>query len=243
MGTLRADFSGEVAVVTGGASGLGASIASTLVESGARVHVFDRRKAPAEFAERMRFHELDLTSSRAIDSAIVDVLRAEGRIDHLINNAGVTRDGVLWKLADEAWDEVLDTNLGAAFRMLRAVVPSMRKAGRGSIVQVSSINGMRAKFGQSNYCASKAGLIALTKTAARELGSFGIRVNTVAPGMIQTEMTRTLPAEVLERALAESALGRIGAPRDVTGAVLYLLSESASHVTGTVLCVDGGQTA
>jgi 3-oxoacyl-[acyl-carrier protein] reductase len=239
MGHLRADFSGEVALVTGGSSGIGLAIARALAAAGASVHVLDRAEPPA--GEGLAFHACDLSDRAAPARAVAQVLAGESRIDHVVQAAGITRDNVLWKLSDEEFEEVLAVNLTGAFRVLRAVVPQMRAQQRGRVVQIASINGMRGKFGQSNYSASKAGLIGLSRTAARELGAFGITVNVVAPGLIRTRMSEKLPQPVLDKALAETAVGRLGSVEDVVGAVLFLLSDEAAHVTGEVLRVDGGQ--
>ena len=239
MGRLRADFSGEVALVTGGSAGIGLALARALVAAGARVHVLDRQAPPA--GEGFAFHECDLAQRGAPQRVVETILAHEQRLDHLVQAAGITRDNVLWKLSDEDFEQVLSVNLVGAFRVLRAVVPQMRKQGRGRVLQIASINGMRGKFGQSNYSASKAGLIGLTRTAARELGSFGITVNAVAPGLVRTAMTEKLPEAVLAKALAETATGRLGSVEDIVGAVLFLLSDEAAHVTGEVLRVDGGQ--
>ena len=239
MGHLRADFSGEVALVTGGSGGIGLAIARALATAGARVHVLDRVEPPA--GEGLVYHACDLSDRAAPAKAVAEVLAREERLDHLVQAAGITRDNVLWKLSDEDFEQVLAVNLTGAFRVLRAVVRQMRTQHKGRVVQIASINGMRGKFGQSNYSASKAGLIGLTRTAARELGSFGITVNAVAPGLIRTAMTEKLPEAVLSKALAESATGRHGTVEDVVGAVLFLLSDEAAHVTGEVLRVDGGQ--
>jgi acetoacetyl-CoA reductase/3-oxoacyl-[acyl-carrier protein] reductase len=240
MGRLTPDFAGDVAIVTGAAAGIGRAVADALAAAGARVHGLDlaRPEAPG-----WCFHEVDVRQPEQVDAAVALVLEREGRVDHLVNVAGITRDAMLWKLDEADWQAVLDVNLSGAFHTLRAVAPAMREARRGRVVQIASINGLRGKAGQANYSASKAGLIALTRTAARELGRRGITVNAIAPGMIETAMSATLPPEVRERAMAEAALGRIGAPEDVVGAVLFLLSDAAAHVTGTVLPVDGGQLA
>lgn len=242
MGRVAFDFRGEVAVVTGAASGIGRAIAAALSEAGARVHAFDVAE-PAEPLPGVRYHRVDLCAEDVPEAAVTGVLAEEGRVDHLVNDAGITRDRALWKLALEDWQRVLEVNLTGAYRMLRAVAPAMRQAGRGRVVNVASINGLRGKFGQAAYSASKAGLIGLTRTAARELGPKGITVNAVAPGMIETPMSAGLPEEVRANAVAESALGRLGRPADVAGAVLFLLSDAAAHVTGHVLVVDGGQSA
>jgi len=239
MGRMRAEFSGEVALVTGGSSGIGLALARALATAGARVHVLDRQPPPA--GEGLTYHACDLAERGAPGRVVGEIVAHEQRLDLLVQAAGITRDNVLWKLTDEDFEEVLAVNLTGAFRVLRAAVPQMRKQNRGRVVQIASINGMRGKFGQSNYSASKAGLIGLTRTAARELGAFGITVNAVAPGLIRTPLSAGLPQPVLEKALAETASGRLGSVEDVVGAVLFLLSDEAAHVTGEVLRVDGGQ--
>jgi acetoacetyl-CoA reductase/3-oxoacyl-[acyl-carrier protein] reductase len=242
MGTASWDFTGDVALVTGASSGIGFAIARALGAAGARVHGLDVA-SPAEAGENVEHHSVDLRDDEAVRAAVADVAEREKRIDLLANVAGITRDGALWKLSAEDWDAVLDVNLTAAWRVLRAVAPHMRAAGRGRIVQIASVNGLRGKFGQANYAASKAGLIGLTRAAARELGPKGITINAIAPGMIETPMAAALAPEVLERARAEACLGRLGTPEQVADAALFLLSDAAAHVTGTVLCVDGGQLA
>jgi 3-oxoacyl-[acyl-carrier protein] reductase len=241
VGRLRARFDGDVAIVTGAASGIGLEIVRALTEAGARVHGFDVHAPAAETAST--FHEVDVRDAQAVEAAVDDVAQAEGRIDLLVNNAGCTRDGVLWKLDDEDWKTVIDVNLTGAFHVLRSVARRMRAQERGRVVQIASVNGLRGRFGQSNYSASKAGLIGLTRTAARELGPKGITVNAIAPGMIETPMTGSLPEEVRARSRSETASGRLGRAADVAAAALYLLSDDAAHVTGQVLVVDGGQTA
>jgi acetoacetyl-CoA reductase/3-oxoacyl-[acyl-carrier protein] reductase len=232
------DFSGKAALVTGGARGIGRVIAEMLAASGAEVAVFDRGEPEAKGVARVTHHAVDITSSAAVDAAVA-ALAAPPSL--LVNNAGITRDKALWKLTDDDWDAVLDVNLGGAFHMIRAVAPAMRAAGYGRIVNVTSINGLRGKFGQANYAASKAGLIGLTKTAARELGPKGITVNAVAPGMVLTEMARALPEEILKKALAEAVLENLAEPADIAEAVLFLLSDAARRITGEVIRVDAGQ--
>jgi 3-oxoacyl-[acyl-carrier protein] reductase len=185
--------------------------------------------------------DADLREHAAVPRLVDELRRRFDRLDIVVHAAGITRDAVLWKLEPASWSEVLRVNLDAAFLLLRETVPLLRDRGAGSVVLISSINGERGKFGQASYTASKAGLIGLARTAARELGRFGIRVNVVSPGLIETSMTAGLPAEIREQALRETALGRIGEPDDVACAVLFLASDLARHVTGQVLRVDGGQ--
>lgn len=232
-------LAGKTAIVTGGSGGLGAAIVRQFEAAGAIPHVLDRHPA-AEIPED-RFHAVDVQDATAVTSAIQQVVDTTGRLDALVVAAGITRDRVLWKLTDAEWHEVVGVNLDAAFYALRAAIPTFRSQGSGSVVFIASINGERGKFGQGNYAASKSGLLGLARTAARELGSFGVRVNVVSPGFIDTPMTRDAPDEARERALMESLLGRIGRPDDVAGPVLFLCSEQARHITGQVLRVDGGQ--
>jgi 3-oxoacyl-[acyl-carrier protein] reductase len=241
------DLSGKVAWVTGGASGIGAAIVETLRDAGARVVSLDRThraEDPVTFSSRGFMQvPLDVTSTATVNEVTRRLIAAEFEPDILVNNAGVTRDGVVWKLTDEEWDTVLDVNLKGMFRMTRAVVPSMRERRSGAIVNIASINGIRGKFGQSNYAASKGGVIGFTKAVAREAGRAGVRVNAIAPGFVETPLTSALPEAVREVALSDVLLGRLGTPSDIASAVLFLASPLATHITGQVLVVDGGQIA
>ncbi len=224
-------------MVTGGARGLGLRIAERLAESGCRVHIFDLNavdddRLPGEF------HSVDITSAKAVNDSVNALVDSPTL---LINNAGITRDRTLMKMQDDEWQSVIDTNLTGSFNMIRAMAPLMTGAGHGRIVSIASINGLRGKFGQANYTAAKAGLIGLTKTAARELGRKGVTVNVIAPGMVLTEMTRLLPPEILERACSETAIGELATADDVADAALFLLSDPAATITGSVLQVDAGQ--
>ncbi len=229
-------FQGRVALVTGGARGIGRGIAERLARQGAEVHVLDR--APEPPAGGIAFHAADISRVAEVTAAVASLPRPPLL---LVNNAGITRDRSLLKMSDQEWGEVLAVNLTGAFNVLRAVAPGMVAAGYGRVVNVASINGLRGKFGQANYVASKAGLIGLTKTAARELGPKGVTVNAVAPGMVLTEMALALPEEIRSRALQEAVLGRLPEVEDVAEAVLFLLSDAARAVTGEVLRVDAGQ--
>ena len=164
-----------------------------------------------------------------------------GKIDILVNNAGINRDGVIWKMSEEQWDSVLDINLKGYFNYIRAVAPMLREQQSGKIINVTSINGIRGKFGQSNYSASKAGIIGLTKSVAKELGKYGINVNAVAPGLIETDMMKTADESVRSAALEEIVMKRIGQPEDVANVVAFLCTDLARHITGEVIKVDGGQ--
>jgi 3-oxoacyl-[acyl-carrier protein] reductase len=229
-------FDGRTALVTGGARGIGRGIAERLARLGAEVHVVDREPGPP--ADGIRFHAVDITDGKAVTGAVA-ALPTSPLL--LVNNAGITRDKSLVKMSDEEWESVIDVNLGGAFHVLRAVAPGMVAAGYGRIVNIVSINGLRGKFGQANYSASKAGLIGLTKTAARELGPKGVTVNAVAPGMVLTEMTLALAEEHRRRALDETVLKRLPEVEDVAAAVLFLLSDAARMITGEVIRVDAGQ--
>ncbi|MHC5012326.1 MAG: SDR family NAD(P)-dependent oxidoreductase [Planctomycetota bacterium] len=231
----------KVVLVTGGASGIGKAVVSAARRDGARVASLDVTRPDAASDEEVLHLPCDVRSSLSVDSAVEEVISHFGGIDGLVQCAGITRDGVLWKMQDDDWRDVLDVNLTGAFVVLRAVVPTMRARGGGAVVNVTSINGLRGKFGQSNYTASKAGLIGFTKTAARELGAFGIRVNAVAPGMVRTPMIESLPAEFVTKAEEEAALKRISEPEDIADAVVFLLSDAARQITGETLRVDGGQ--
>jgi len=231
-------FTGRRAVVTGGGRGIGRAIADALAEAGASVEVFDRAdpEKPEEF--KHHFVRIDIADAEAVKAAVANL---PGPPDLLVNNAGITRDRSIAKMSDADWGAVVNVNLTGAFHMIRAVAPLMVAQGYGRIVNITSINGLRGKFGQANYAAAKAGLIGLTKTAAREFGKKGVTVNAVAPGMVMTEMARTLPAEIIGRAEAEAALAELATPQDIASAVLFLLSDGARMITGEVLRVDAGQ--
>lgn len=236
--TQGLSLEGRAAIVAGGGGGIGAAVAAALLAAGCRVTSLDRPDRPGP--EGATSIACDLAVSAEVDTAIAAAVSAMGRLDGLVHCAGITRDALLAKMTDEDWQAVLSTNLTSAFYLVRGAVPALR-AGGGSIVLVSSINGERGKAGQGNYAASKGGMNALARTAARELGRFGVRVNAVAPGWIDTPMTAALKDEFRQRALAETVLGRLGEPEDVASAVLFLVSDLSRHVTGQVLRVDGGQ--
>jgi acetoacetyl-CoA reductase/3-oxoacyl-[acyl-carrier protein] reductase len=231
---------GRNALVTGGGGGIGSAVARALMAAGARVACMDLPGAPVPGGAASCPCDLaDPASLRAAVAAAGD--RFDGALHVVVHCAGITRDAILWKMEDEDWRAVLRVNLDAAFLLLKETVPMLRRAGSGAVVLVSSINAERGKLGQANYAASKAGLNALARTAARELGRFGVRVNAVAPGLVLTRMTESLPEDVRRRAVDETVLGRVGAPADVADVVLFLCSDLARHVTGQVVRVDGGQ--
>ncbi len=231
------NFVDRKALITGGARGIGRRIAGQLMEAGAEVFVFDLNEDPDDRAPG-EFHAVDIGDPAAVRKAVA---KLPSGITLLVNNAGITRDRSIAKMSDEEWQAVIDINLSGAFYVTRALAPGMRDAGGGRIVNISSINGIRGNFGQANYCAAKAGIIALTKTAAREFGAKGITVNAVAPGMVLTEMTKKLPPEILQKALDETVLKHLTEPGDIADAVLFLLSDKARCITGEVLKVDAGQ--
>jgi len=241
-------FESRVAIVTGGAKGIGLAVTRRLGSEGAKVVIAGRDQAALESAaEAVRSAGgealavvADTAKAGEADRLCEATLKAYGRADLLVNNAGVTKDGLLLRMSDEDWDLVLDTNLKGAFRCIRAFARPMVKQRWGRIVNVSSIIGLIGNAGQSNYAASKAGLLGLTKAVAKELASRHITVNAVAPGFIDTAMTQGLPEKVREELGAQIPLGRLGSPDDVAHAVAFFCSEEAAYVTGQVLPVDGG---
>lgn len=242
------DLKGKVAIVTGGAQGIGKSIATQLAQAGANVVVADVMEEVAKSTAQeisQKGNEaisvkVDVSNLSSVEEMVKKTLDKFGRIDILVNNAGITRDALVMRMKEEDWDLVLDINLKGAFNCIKTVSPIMMKQKSGKIVNIASIVGIIGNIGQANYSASKAGLIALTKTCARELASRRINVNAVAPGFIQTSMTERLPAQVKEKLSSQIPFGEIGKPEDVASAVLFLVSEKASYITGEVIRVDGG---
>ena len=241
------DFKDRVALITGASRGIGLQVAQDFVEGGAQVILAARSVARIEREVKalQRVGEasalvLDVTDGASIESAVKNVVEQFGKIDILVNNAGITNDGLLMRLKDEAWDQVLDTNLKGAFRMTREVVPHMMKKRYGRIVNIVSVVGLTGNPGQSNYVSSKAGLIGLTKAVAREIASRGITVNAVAPGFIETDMTADLGQRVRDQLLQNVPLKRIGEVTDVAPGIMFLASEEAGYITGHVLNINGG---
>jgi 3-oxoacyl-(acyl-carrier-protein) reductase len=242
---MRIDLTGKNALVTGSTRGIGRAIAETFAECGARVAVVGRELQRAEVAadaigNDARGFACDVSDTAAVAKLVSDVEAAFGSIDILVNNAGITRDNLVMRLKDEDWDAVQNANLRGAFAAIRAVSRGMMKHRSGRIINVASIVGITGNKGQANYAASKAGLIALTKSVAKELGSRKILVNAVAPGFIETEMTAAMTPEAREALGKQIALGRLGTAKDVAAMVAFLASDLASYITGQVFVVDGG---
>ncbi len=244
------ELEGKVAIVTGASLGIGSACAIDLAKNGADVAINYRRhdaeaRAICDEIKAMGRRGLavraDVASFEEAQAMVATVVKELGRIDILVNNACINRDAVIWKMTEQQWDETLDINLKGYFNYIRAVAPIFKEQGSGKIVNITSINGLRGKFGQANYAAAKAGIIGLTKTVARELGKFNVNCNAVAPGLIETDMVREAPEEVRQKALTEIVLGRIGKPEEVAWVVTFLCTEKARHITGEVIKVDGGQ--
>jgi 3-oxoacyl-[acyl-carrier protein] reductase len=235
-----------VALVTGGSRGIGLAIAEELANAGAKVAVVARDETRAQAAaanlpgEGHRGYGCDVADSEAVNALVKRVEEELGPLDILVNNAGVTRDNVLMRIKDDDWNAVVDTNLRGAFNTIRAASRGMMKRRAGRVINITSVVGITGNKGQSNYAASKAGVIGLTKAVAKELASRGVLVNAVAPGYIETDMTADLPEAAREALMGQIALGRLGRPRDIAPAVRFLAGPGAQYITGQVLVVDGG---
>ena len=242
-------LTGKIAVVTGASRGIGKAIALKLAEEGATVIVnyngsedkaLEVKREIEKAGGRAAVYRCDVSDFEKFGTFISDVIREHGRIDILVNNAGITRDGLLMKMSEEDFDKVLDTNLKGAFHTIRFASRQMLKQRSGRIINMASVVGVTGNAGQGNYAASKAGIIGLTKAAARELSSRGVTVNAIAPGFIETDMTKDLPEKVKEASVLQIPLGKFGQVRHVAAAAAFLASEDAEYITGQVLCVDGG---
>lgn len=246
MGILK----DKTAIVTGGSLGIGAAIALELARDGAAVALNYRKHSDEanaiadkirEMGQKAMVVQADVTSFDDAQKMVATVKEEWGKVDIMVCNAGVNSDSVIWKMTEEQWDTVIDINLKGYFNYIRAVAPVMREAKYGRIVCLTSINGMRGKFGQVNYAASKAGIIGMVKTTARELGKYGVTVNAIAPGLILTDMMAAMSEEAKQTSLNETVLKRLGEPEDVAHVVSFFCSDFARHVTGEVVKVDGGQ--
>lgn len=235
---------GKVCVVTGGARGIGRTIAEQLNAAGAEiVYALDRESASfADLPAGIQGVELDVTAPDQIESFVGRVIAERGRIDVLVNNAGITRDGLVHKMSDEDWDAVISVNMKGVFNMARAVAPGMMEHGAGSIINISSVVGLDGNIGQTNYSATKAGVVAMARTWAKEFSRKGaaVRVNAVAPGFVNTEMIQSVPQKVIDGITGKTPLGRLGEPHEIANTVQFLASDASSFITGQVIRVDGG---
>lgn len=247
---ISMNLKNKSAIVTGGSMGIGAAIALKLAECGANVAInYRKHKEEAEevinqinaMGVKGLLVQADISNFEDAARMIETATKEFGGIDILVNNAGINWDGVIWKMSEEQWDSVININLKGYFNYIRAVAPIFREQKSGKIVNITSINGMRGKFGQSNYTASKAGIIGLTKTVARELGKYGINVNAIAPGLIETDMMKNADESVRTAAIADIVINRIGQPEEVANVTAFLCSDLSRHITGECIKVDGGQ--
>ncbi len=237
---------GEIALVTGASRGIGAAIADTLAARGAKVIGTATSESGANaISERMKAlggegRVLNVNEAGAIEALIDGISKEFGGLSILVNNAGITRDNLLMRMKDEDWQAILDTNLTSVYRSSKAVMRTMMKARKGRIINIASVIGVTGNAGQSNYAAAKAGIIAFSKSLAKEIGSRGVTVNVVAPGFIETDMTKDLPDDAKQAMMGQIALGRLGVPQDIADAVAFLAGPSASYITGETIHVNGG---
>ncbi|RED94943.1 3-oxoacyl-ACP reductase FabG [Marinoscillum furvescens] len=237
----------KVAVITGGASGIGRAAVEKFVAEGARVAIWDvneqaGQELEARFPDQTAFFKVDTSRADAVEDATAQTLDKFTTVDILINNAGITRDATIKKMTHEQWDQVISINLTGVFNCVKAISPVMIAAGSGRIINTSSVVGVYGNFGQTNYAATKSGVIGMSKTLAKELGKHGITVNAVAPGFIATDMVRAMPQKVIDMMEGKTPLGRLGEPSDIANAYTFLASEEASFISGSVLSVDGAVT-
>lgn len=238
----------RVAIITGGGNGIGRETVLTFVREGAKVVIadFDEKSGQIllnevrELSGSAIFQKVDVSNQESVQQMVEATINEFGRIDILINNAGITSDAMLTKLTAEAWQKVIDVNLTGVFYCTQAVIPFMVQQGKGKIINTSSISGVYGNVGQTNYAATKAGVVGMTKTWAKELGRKGINVNAVAPGFIETGMVAKVPEKVIEKLIQQVPLQRLGQPRDIANAYLFLASSEADFVNGSILHVDGG---
>ena len=239
------NLDGKIALITGAAGGLGDKIARTLHAQGATLALTDMRAEPmeklkAELGERVEFFVANLTNSEDVNNLVKNVEEKMGRIDILVNNAGLTRDNLFMRMSDEDWQLVLDVNLSAGFKLAKAAIRGMMKRRYGRIIGIASVVGVMGNPGQANYSASKAGMIAMNKCLAQEVGSRGVTVNSISPGFIRTPMTDVLPDDVKAQLLSKIPEGKLGEAQDIANAVAFLASDEAQYITGQTLHVNGG---
>jgi 3-oxoacyl-[acyl-carrier protein] reductase len=244
------NFENMSALITGGSIGIGSSIALQLAKLGANVAIVDWKHMEEadrlintirSFGRKAFAIQADASNFNDAGKSVDMVIKEFGSLHILVNNAGINLDSVIWKMTEDQWDSVININLKGYFNYIRQVAPVFKEQKSGKIVNITSINGMRGKFGQSNYSAAKAGIIGLTKSVARELGKYSVNVNAVAPGMILTDMMDSIPDSAKETALGEIILGRFGMPEDIANVVAFLCSDMSKHITGEIIKVDGGQ--
>lgn len=237
---------GRVAIVTGGARGIGRAIGDRFLNEGAIVCLYDimedelKKVKEGCKSNNLRIFTVDISDTTSVGSAVNETMSEFGRVDILVNNAGINRDNLLMRMTDEEWDRVIEVNLKGTYNCIKAVIRPMLKARWGRIINITSVIGMIGNAGQANYSASKAGIIGLTKSAAKELASRGITVNCIAPGFIETPMTDVLPDDVKDTYMKQIPMGKFGKPDDISGVCAFLSGDDASYITGQVIVVDGG---